>query len=201
VSAASQRAGAAGLPDEAKGKTASPAGFVEHIHIATVAGAPVRAVETARAVAGVGLEGDRYASGKGHYQDTRVSRDLTLVEVEAVEALVGEHGIEFAPGETRRNVTTRGIDLNGLVGRRFWIGEVLCEGTRLCEPCQYLADLTSKPLLRALVHRGGLRADIVRGGVIRRGDSIRGMSVRAETNDCSTGEVSTLLPEPESGRC
>jgi MOSC domain-containing protein YiiM len=200
VSAASQRAGAAVLPDEAKGKTALPAGFVEHIHIATVAGASVRAVETARAVAGVGLEGDRYASGMGHYQDTRVSRDLTLIEAEVVEALVGEHGIEFAPGETRRNVTTRGIDLNGLVGRRFWIGEVLCEGTRLCEPCQYLADLTSKPLLRALVHRGGLRADIVRGGVIRRGDSIRGMNVRAETNDCSTGEVSALLPEPESER-
>ena len=200
MSAASERAGPAGLPDEMNGKTAPPAGFVEHIHIAKVAGAPVRAVETARAVAGVGLEGDRYASGKGHYQDTRVSRDLTLIEAEAVEALVGEDGIEFAPGETRRNATTRGIDLNGLVGRRFWIGEVLCEGTRLCEPCQYLADLTSKPLLRALVHRGGLRADIVRGGVIRRGDSIGGMNVRAETNDCSTGEVSTLLAEPESGR-
>jgi MOSC domain-containing protein YiiM len=188
VSAASQRAGAAGLPDEATGETAPSAGFVEQIHIATIAGASVRAVERARAVAGVGLEGDRYASGRGHYQDARVSRDLTLIEAEVVEALVGEHGIEFAPGETRRNVTTRGIDLNGLVGRRFRIGEVLCEGTRLCEPCQYLADLTSKPLLRTLVHRGGLRADIVRGGVIRRGDSIRPLG----------RPVSTLPPEPES---
>ena len=186
MSTPSGRAGAAGLPVEAKVKTAPPAGFVEHIHIATVAGAPVRAVETARAIADVGLEGDRYAYGKGHYQDARVSRDLTLIEGEALEGLVEEHGIELVPGETRRNVTTRGVDLNTLVGRRFWIGEILCEGTRLCEPCQYLADLTSKPLLRALVHRGGLRADIVRGGVIRRGDSIRAMNVQAETNDCST---------------
>jgi MOSC domain-containing protein YiiM len=164
-------------------KTAQPAALVEHIHIATIAGATVRAVATARAVAGVGLEGDRYAYGKGHYQDARVSRDLTLIEAEALDALAQEHGIELALGETRRNLTTRGIDLNALVGRRFWIGEVLCEGTRLCEPCQYLADLTSKPLLRSLVHRGGLRADIVRGGVIRRGDSIRPRNLRAETND------------------
>jgi MOSC domain-containing protein YiiM len=173
VTARFERAGAAGLAGEEKSKTAQPAGFVEHIHLAPVAGAPVSVVELARAIAGVGLEGDRYAYGKGHYQDGRVSRDLTLIEAETVEALVEEHGIELAPGESRRNLTTRGIDLNRFVGRRFWVGDVLCEGTRLCEPCQYLAELTSKPLLRALVHRGGLRADIVRGGVIRRGDSIR----------------------------
>jgi hypothetical protein len=130
---------------------------VEAIHIAAAAGAAVRPVEEVRAVAGVGLEADRYAEGRGHYQeDGRVSRDLTLIEAEA-----------------RRNLTTRGVDLNELVGRRFWVGEVLCLGTRLCEPCQYLADLTGKPLLRPLVHRGGLRADIIRGGVIRIGDHVR----------------------------
>jgi 8-oxo-dGTP pyrophosphatase MutT (NUDIX family) len=75
--------------------------------------------------------------------------------------------------EGLRNVTTRGVRLNDLLGRRFWVGEVLCEGTRLCEPCQYLADLTGKPLLGPLVHRGGLRADIVRGGFIRRGDLLQ----------------------------
>jgi MOSC domain-containing protein YiiM len=148
-------------------------GVVEAIHIASAAGAPVRAVAAVRAVAGVGLDGDRYAGGLGHYDDARVSRDLTLVEAEAVEALAREHDIELAPGETRRNVTTRGVALNDLVGRRFWVGDVLCVGTRLCEPCQYLAELTGKPLLRALVHRGGLRADILRGGRIRRGDEVR----------------------------
>src|SRR5438067_12638730 len=148
-------------------------GSVEAIHIATAAGAPVRPVDEIRTIAGVGLEGDRYADGRGHYQDGRVSRDLTLIEAEALEALGREHGIALAPGETRRNLTTRGVGLNELVGRGFWDGEVLCLGTRLCEPCQYLADLTGKPVLRSLVHRGGLRADIVRGGVIARGDPVR----------------------------
>jgi MOSC domain-containing protein YiiM len=148
-------------------------GVVEHIHIAAAAGAPVRAVEAVGAIAGVGLDADRYAYRRGHYQDDRVSRDLTLVEAEAIEALAREHGIELAAGQTRRNVTTRGISLNELVGRRFWVGQVLCQGTRLCEPCQYLVDLTGKPLLRALLHRGGLRADIVDGGVIHEGDAVR----------------------------
>ena len=152
---------------------ASSAGVVEAIHIAATAAERVRPVGAVRAIAGVGLDGDRYASGRGHYRDARVSRDLTLVEAEAIEALARDHGIEVAPGETRRNITTRGIDLNALVGRRFWVGEVLCHGTRLCEPCVYLAELTGKPLLRALVHRGGLRADILRGGFIQSGDQVR----------------------------
>jgi MOSC domain-containing protein YiiM len=148
-------------------------GVVEHIHTAAAAGAPVRAINTVRAIAGVGLEGDRYACGAGHYQDTRVSRDLTLIEAEAIDDMAREHGIVLAPSGTRRNLTTRGIRLNELLGRRFWVGEVLCEGTHLCEPCKYLADLTGKPLVRALVHRGGLRAAILRGGVIRRSDQVR----------------------------
>ena len=147
-------------------------GAVEAIHIATDAAAPVRSLAAVRAIAGVGLAGDRYAEGRGHYQDERVSRDLTLIETEAVEALARDHGIELAPGETRRNLTTRGVDLNELVGRRFWVGDVLCLGTSLCEPCRYLAELVGKQLLRRLVHRGGLRADIVRGGVIRVGDEL-----------------------------
>ena len=150
-----------------------PEGLVEAIHIAPDAGEPVRPLEFVRAIAGVGLEGDRYALGRGHYQDERVSRDLTLIEAEAIKALAAEHGIRLSIGEARRNITTSGVRLNELVGRRFWVGQVLCRGTRLCEPCQYLADLTGKPLLRALVHRGGLRADILRDGFIRRGDAVR----------------------------
>jgi MOSC domain-containing protein YiiM len=156
-----------------RGTAAKPAGVVESIHIAPASGAPVRAVDAVRAIAGVGLEGDRYADGCGHYQDARVSRELTLIQAETLEALTRDHGIDFAAGETRRNVTSRGISLNELVGRRFWVGDVLCQGTRLCEPRQYLSDLTGKPLLRALVHRGGLRADILHGGFFRQGDPIR----------------------------
>jgi hypothetical protein len=100
----------------------APVGSIEAIHIAASAGTPVRPVDEIRAVAGVGLEGDRYADGGGHYQDGRVSRDLTLIEAEAVEALVRAHGIALAPGETRRNLTTRGVGQRTgrptLLGRR-----------------------------------------------------------------------------------
>jgi MOSC domain-containing protein YiiM len=166
------------LPHSASADDGSPGaagskGVVEAIHVAPDAGEPVRALEVVQAIAGVGLEGDRYAVGRGHYQDTRVSRDLTLIEAESVAALAAQHGIQLSVGETRRNITTRGIRLNDLVDRTFWVGEVLCRGTRLCEPCQYLADLTGKPLLRSLVHRGGLRADILRSGLIHRGDVLR----------------------------
>lgn len=133
----------------------------------------MRSVDRARAVAGVGLAGDRYALRAGHYSsDPKVTRDLTLIEAEEIEALAAGSGIELAPGETRRNVTTRGIRLNELVGRRFRIGAVECEGMRLCEPCQYLTDLLGKPVLTPLVHRAGLRARILTGGEIALGDEV-----------------------------
>jgi hypothetical protein len=142
-------------------------GVVEAIHVSPGTGEPLQSLETVSVKSGVGLEGDRYALGLGYYShDMRVSRDLTLVEAEVVEEL------GLAPGETRRNVTTRGVRLNDLLGKRFRVGEVLCEGTRLCEPCQHLVDLVGKPVLKPLVHRGGLRADILEDGEIRVGDAI-----------------------------
>jgi len=143
------------------------AGLVEHVHLASTAGAPTSAVVEAEAVAGVGLRGDRYADGAGYWRDDRVSRDLTLVEAEVVDELAG-----FAPGELRRNVTTRGVSLDDLVGSTFWVGEALCRGTELCEPCRHLEELTGRPLLRALVHRGGVRARILSGGIVRVGDPV-----------------------------
>jgi MOSC domain-containing protein YiiM len=146
---------------------------VEAIHVAPSVGAPMVATERVRAVAGVGLEGDRYARGAGHWSDDgRVDRDLTLIEAEVLEDLAATDGIVLAPGETRRNVTTRGIRLNDLVGRRFLVGDVECEGTRLCEPCQYLTDSVGKPILRPLVHRAGLRAKILTDGEIAVGSEI-----------------------------
>jgi MOSC domain-containing protein YiiM len=142
-------------------------GTIEAIHIAPAAEAPMTAVERIRAIAGVGLEGDRYATQTGTWsRDTKVDRDITLIEAEIIEDLAATDGIVLAPGETRRNVTTRGIRLNELVGRRFRVGDALCEGTRLCEPCQHLTDALGKPILRPLVHRAGLRANIVEGGEI-----------------------------------
>jgi MOSC domain-containing protein YiiM len=149
-------------------------GTVEHLHIAFSAGEPMCRVDQISAAPGVGLTGDRYAVGTGHWSDDAgTGRDLTLVEAEVLDDLERDHGLRLDPGETRRNVTTRGVRLNELVGERFWVGDVLCEGTRLCEPCTYLQELTGKAILEPLVHRGGLRANVVSGGVLRVGDMVK----------------------------
>jgi MOSC domain-containing protein YiiM len=125
-------------------------------------------------VAGRGLEGDRYFLHEGTYSETPgTGRDITFIASEAIEEVARDHNIRLAPGESRRNVTTKGIDLNALVDKEFRAGEVVLRGMRLCEPCEYLQGHTGKDGLRkALVHRGGLRADIISGGTIRVGDEI-----------------------------
>lgn len=133
----------------------------------------MRALERAWVRAGVGIEGDRYAIGGGTWSDhPGGDRDLTLVEAEVIESLAAEHGIALSPGETRRNVTTRGVRLDDLVGREFTIGGVRCRGQRRCEPCAYLQELVGKPILRPLTHRGGLRALILEDGEFGVGDAI-----------------------------
>ncbi|HET9345269.1 MAG TPA: MOSC domain-containing protein [Candidatus Limnocylindrales bacterium] len=155
------------LVESTPGPESVTVGRVEAIHIAPVAEAPMVAVDRVRAIAGVGLEGDRYATKAGTWSpDPRVDRDITLIETEVLEDLAATDGIHLAPGETRRNVTTRGIRLNDLIGRWFRVGDAVCEGTRLCEPCQHLTDALGKPILRPLVHRAGLRAHILEGGDI-----------------------------------
>lgn len=159
---------------------------VESIHVTPDRGRPTRSIGSVRAVPGVGLEGDRYARGRGTWGRRGArgpGRDLTLIEAEEVERLALDFGIELAPGESRRNVTTRGARLNELVGRRFRIGEVVCEGVRLCEPCTYLEDVTGKPLREPLLHRAGLRADIVTGGTIAAGDPIVDLGPVAQERD------------------
>jgi hypothetical protein len=142
-------------------------GSVEAIALAPAAEAPMALVQRATARAGRGLEGDRYVNGRGTFSDPYSrGHDLTLIEAEVVEEL----GI--GPEVARRNLVTRGIELNALVGRRFRVGAIECEGQRLCEPCAHLQRLTDPGLLRALVHRGGLRADILSDGEIRVGDAV-----------------------------
>ncbi|TMA77552.1 MAG: MOSC domain-containing protein [Deltaproteobacteria bacterium] len=149
-------------------------GRVEFIHLAQSEGEPMRATDRIRALAGIGLEGDRYASGRGHFSKTPgTGRALTLIEAEVLEHLRDSLGIALRPGEGRRNLTTRGVALNALVGHRFHIGNLLCEGMRLCEPCKYLEELIRKPLVDPLLHRGGLRADVLEDGEIRIGDEVR----------------------------
>ncbi len=146
-------------------------GVVEAILIATAAEEPLVRVSEAMAVAGRGLEGDRYAAGRGTFSGPGRGGELTLIEAEALTDLA-EHGVAIAWEEARRNVVTHGIALNALVGLRFRIGSVECIGRRLAEPCAHLERLAPAGVLRGLVHRGGLRADALTSGTIHVGDAI-----------------------------
>ena len=147
-------------------------GRVESIHIATAAKAPMLEVREVKAVPKVGLEGDRYAQKQGTFFKPEPDFELTLIEAEAVEAAQKEFGLNLTPAESRRNVVTRGVPLNDLVGKDFQIGAVKAHGIRLCEPCSHLQALTGQPVVQALVHRGGLRAQILTEGPIRTGDVV-----------------------------
>src|SRR2546425_8045782 len=132
------------------------------------------------AVAGRGLEGDRYFSAGGTWSATPgTGRHVTLIEEEAVEALAREHSITIQAGAARRNIITLGMPLNHLVGQDFVVGSVVLRGMRLCEPCAHLASLTKRGIVKRLVHRGGLRAEVVSGGEIRVGDVIRAVQSNA----------------------
>jgi MOSC domain-containing protein YiiM len=149
-------------------------GRVEGIFISPAGGEPMRSVTEIRAVAGRGLEGDRYFSRTGTWSDRPgTGRHVTLIESEAVEAAGRDYGFELAPGDARRNIVTTGVALNHLVGRDFLVGDARLRGMRLCEPCAHLARLTRRPVVKTLTHRGGLRAEIVEAGTIRVGDPIR----------------------------
>jgi len=134
----------------------------------------MRSVTEVRAVQGEGLTGDRYAAKLGTYSNQPGSgRDVTLIELEAIEALARDYQLELDAGSARRNIVTQNVALNHLVGREFRVGGARLRGTRLCEPCAHLEKLTRKGVLRGLIHRGGLRAEVVKSGTIRVGDPIR----------------------------
>lgn len=144
-----------------------PAGRVGAVFVAPAAEAAMVAVDAVRAVPGRGLEGDRYFDGAGTFSEKgSTGRDVTLVDA----AALADAGVAFE--ESRRNVVVEGVDLDALIGRAFFVGEVECLGRRRCEPCAHLQRLTRPGVLRSLVHRGGLRADVVSGGVIRAGDTV-----------------------------
>ena len=125
------------------------------------------------AVEGRGLEGDRYFAKTGTYSNHPGSgRAVTLIEIEAIEALAREYDVHLAAGLARRNLVTRNVPLNHLVGKTFVVGHVVLRGTHLCEPCLHLEKLAVKGVARGLIHRGGLRAEIVAGGAIRAGDAL-----------------------------
>jgi hypothetical protein len=146
--------------------TAAGVGAVAGILIAPEAEAPLARVDAAEAVPGRGLVGDRYANGRGTFSTPGRGYELTLVEAEVLDE------IKLSWEDARRNIVTTGISLNALVGKEFRVGPVTCVGRRLAEPCAHLEKLARPGLLRPLVHRGGLRADILSGGTVSLGDEI-----------------------------
>ena len=148
-------------------------GNVQAIYIAAEGAAPMRAVEEIKAIAGVGLDGDRYATGLGTFSDKdRPHGQVTLIEAEALVGATLETGLPVEAADTRRNIVTAGVPLNHLVGRRFRVGEAVFEGVKLCEPCSHIERLSGKELRKPLLHRGGLNAVIVDGGRIAHGDVV-----------------------------
>jgi len=146
---------------------------VTAILISPTPSGPIEPLDSARAMAGRGIEGDRYAVGTGTFSDKPgTGRQVTLIEAEAIEDFEAGSGVSFTAAEARRKIVTRGVRLNDLVGREFSVGEVRVLGCRLCEPCTHLERLTGKGVLKGLVHRGGLRAEFLTDGVIRVGDRI-----------------------------
>jgi len=152
-------------------------GNVISINIASDAAAPMKSIKEARAVPGRGLEGDRYFDQKGTFALLpQPDRELTLIEAEAIEAFRSDAKVEYGLGDSRRNVVTRGVPLNHLVGKEFEIGRIRIRGIRLCEPCSHLQKLTDREVIKGLRHRGGLRAQILSEGLLRKGDPVSPVS-------------------------
>lgn len=150
-------------------------GTVLEIFTTPTAGAAMISRTESSAIAGRGLEGDRYEQGIGFYSKhpiTSGARELTLIDEAAVARVALETGVPFSTADSRRNLITEGVDLDALIGRAFTIGSVTCEGVRSCPPCVHLDELLGREVMPALVRTGGLRARIVQGGSIRVGDVV-----------------------------
>lgn len=130
----------------------------------------MRSVESVRAVAGRGLEGDRYFHAAQEEGDP--SLEITLIELESIEGVAADHGLAVEPVEMRRNIVTSGVKLRDLLGKQFSVGEVRLEGLADNPPCKRLERLTGKPVLKPFIEKGGIRARIVRTGTIKPGDEV-----------------------------
>jgi MOSC domain-containing protein YiiM len=172
-------------------------GKLLHIHITASAAQPMQALPAAKLVAGYGIEGDRYAMRTGKYSPGHhIDRQVTLLESEVLEALARDHGIELAAAEHRRNLTTRGVPLNHLVGRYFAVGECILFGGRLNVPCRYLEDVTGKKVFKPLLNRSGLNCRIVVSGTIRSQDLIEPYDPTALDPQLRSANESVPLERP-----
>jgi MOSC domain-containing protein YiiM len=151
-------------------------GTVTAIFVAPAAEEPMKEIAIAELEAGLGIVGDRYHAGAGTWskpgEEHRDRRQVTLIESEAVDAVVRDFNIAFDPSDSRRNIVTRDVALNHLVGKEFTVGSARLRGVKLCEPCNHVERLAGKPVRSALVHRGGLNCEVLEGGTVRVGDAV-----------------------------
>jgi MOSC domain-containing protein YiiM len=168
-------AATAGIPGCGPRGPATATGLVRAILLSPEPGAAMWEVPRARALAGRGLEGDRYSAAPGALaRHPERAGTVTLIEAEVLEAIHAELGLRLAPPEVRRNLVVGGVRLGGLVGRTFRVGSATFRGIELCQPCRRIEEAERPGVLRALAHRGGLRAAVVGGGEIRVGDAAGG---------------------------
>ena len=162
------------------------------IYIAHVRREKMISVPQVQAVPGSGLQGDRYARQAGTFTKKKSpTNQVTLIEVEAIESFAREAAVDFSPGDSRRNIVTRGIRLNELVGQEFCLGDVRLRGLKLCPPCTHLAALTTRAVLPGLKDRGGLRAQILNEGTIRVGDPIHQLAPEEVASGAALAECAT----------
>ena len=155
---------------------------IDAIYIASAAGAPMQYQHAVQLIAGQGIAGDRYFSNTGTFSEKlqgRSDQEVTLIEAEEIDRFNAQHGLSLNYGDLRRNIITRGVRLNDLVGTEFRIGSAIFKGIRLCEPCAHLAGLVTPQVLKGMVHRAGLRASILTGGMIKENDPIVGVTSNA----------------------
>lgn len=144
-------------------------GSIQHIFVAPARAEPMIPLREVEALTDRGLRGDRYAEAANRKSS---AYQLTLIEIENIQAFAKTSGLPLAPHEPRRNLVTKGIALNDLCGKRFRVGDVELEGLELCEPCGKFAKRTHPTVVRFFVHKGGLKVRIIQGGIIRVGDTI-----------------------------
>ena len=172
-------------------------GELLHIHVAAKAGVPMLQLAEARLTTGIGVDGDRYATRLGTYSKKHhIDRQVTLIESETLDALARDHGVELSPDEHRRNLTTRGVPLNHLVGQYFRVGACVLYGGRLNVPCRYLEDLLGKKVFKPLLNRSGLNCRIVVDGMIRAGDRIEWCDPQSLDVSLRRANEATALERP-----
>ncbi|MFQ5911577.1 MAG: MOSC domain-containing protein [Nitrospinota bacterium] len=149
-------------------------GEVVSVHIAPEAGHPMETRDEVRAIAGKGIEGDRYIKGIGFFSHNKgPHRQVTLFESEVLDTLKRDNGTELTADECRMNIVTRGVPLTHLVGKRFRVGKATLRGVRLNEPCKHLEEVVGKKVIEPLIHRCGLFAEVLEGGWIKPGDAVQ----------------------------